>query len=94
MIVRYSANNSGGHWWLEDEDWHALEQAGWNVKWVKDDDHFKGKERWLGALAREATIECESIEVAIAKWEHVTGQNSQDQGCSCCGTPHNFYEEY
>lgn len=49
--------------------------------------------RWLGALAREASIECESEAVAIAKWEHVTGQNASDEGCRCCGSPHNFMEE-
>lgn len=96
MLIRYSSNNSGGGWWLNDEDWYALEKAGWNVKWIKDQEDrlFIRNERFLGALATEATIECESIDVAIAKWEHATGQNSQDQGCSCCGPPHNFYEAY
>lgn len=32
--VEYSANNSGGHWWLADEDWKALESAGWKVAWA------------------------------------------------------------
>lgn len=31
--VEYSSNNSGGDWWLEDEDWKALEDAGWLVLW-------------------------------------------------------------
>jgi len=31
--VEYRANNSGGNWWLDDEDWMALEDAGWHVKW-------------------------------------------------------------
>lgn len=25
MLIRYSSNNSGGSWWLTDEDWHKLE---------------------------------------------------------------------
>ena len=32
--VEYSANNSGGSWWLKDEDWRALERAGWKVAWA------------------------------------------------------------
>lgn len=34
MYVEYLSNNSGGHWWLKDEHWHALEKAGWVVHWV------------------------------------------------------------
>lgn len=33
MRVKYDSNNSGGHWWLEDKDWEALEKAGWEVEW-------------------------------------------------------------
>lgn len=35
--VEYSANNSGGHWWLTDEDWYKLEKAGWVILWAKDE---------------------------------------------------------
>jgi hypothetical protein len=31
--VEYDSNNSGGRWWLTDEDWKALEAAGWKVQW-------------------------------------------------------------
>jgi len=31
--VEYSSNNSGGRWWLKDDDWRALEAAGWKVVW-------------------------------------------------------------
>ncbi len=34
MYVEYSSNNSGGHWWLADKDWKALEKAGWVVAWA------------------------------------------------------------
>jgi hypothetical protein len=34
MYVEYNANNSGGHWWLKDKDWKALEKAGWTVMWA------------------------------------------------------------
>ena len=33
MKVKYSANNSGGSWWLSDANWIALEEAGWDVVW-------------------------------------------------------------
>lgn len=33
MRIEYKSNNSGGTWWLKDEDWIALEKAGWNVQW-------------------------------------------------------------
>ncbi len=32
--VEYNPNNSGGHWWLDDEDWKALEKVGWKVAWA------------------------------------------------------------
>lgn len=31
--VEYNSNNSGGSWWLTDENWKALEAAGWKVQW-------------------------------------------------------------
>lgn len=34
MYVEYTSNNSGGRWWLKDEDWKALEKAGWKVVWA------------------------------------------------------------
>lgn len=33
LKVDYTSNNSGGGWWLNDEDWLALEKAGWDVSW-------------------------------------------------------------
>lgn len=33
MIVKYDSNNSGGSWWLKDDDWKKLEDAGWKVEW-------------------------------------------------------------
>lgn len=31
--VEYSTNNSGGRWWLGDDDWRKLEVSGWEVVW-------------------------------------------------------------
>ena len=92
--VRYESNNSGGSWWLSDEDWKALEAAGWKVDWYKDDTGpFRKGDRWLGALASKAYCLTTSRESAISAWEEITGGNADDSGCSCCGVPHRFYEE-
>lgn len=80
--IEYSSNNSGGSWWLSDEDWKALEAAGWDVEW-KDG-------RWLGALATRASKETSDPQEAVREFERVTGQNAGDIGCTCCGPPHNF----
>jgi hypothetical protein len=93
--IKYDSNNSGGNWWLDDEDWVKLEAAGWKVDWVKDQPESmfrsKGQERWLGALATSATREGLTEDQAIAEFEAITGQRASDPGCSCCGQPHNFY---
>ena len=96
MKVEYDSNNSGGHWWLKDEHWLALEKAGWKVDWYKDqnEEFFKpGKDgRWLGALASAASREGLPLMDAVREWETITGQCSTDAGCSCCGNPHTFTE--
>lgn len=94
MLVKYSSNNSGGSWWLKDEDWLALEKAGWKVEWVRDNPNtlFKddGGERSLGALASRAEKEFETPGAAMREFEAVTGQTVSDEGCNCCGAPHSF----
>lgn len=93
--IEYSANNSGGSWWLTDEDWKILEEAGWEVIWLKDDEHFSSKVdengRWLGTKALRAKRYGVPIGVAEAEFAALTGQSPYDEGCSCCGQPHNFY---
>ena len=83
MVVEYSANNSGGSWWLSDKNWRDLEAAGWRVEWRK--------ERWLGALATEASKAFASESDAVEEWERVTGESASAIGCTCCGRPHAFY---
>lgn len=46
--------------------------------------------RWLGCIARGATIECQSLGEAIRIWENATGMDASDNGCNCCGPPHSF----
>lgn len=100
MKVEYSSNNSGGSWWLSDEDWRALEKAGWKVQWLKDDEFYKPfltkDGRYLGCLAKRATLEgVGSLQEAVAAWEAATALSSTDAGCPCCGQPHDFtaYDE-
>ena len=99
MNVQYSSNNSGGDWWLSDDDWRKLEAAGWAVEWKKDSDStfvqqmLDEEGRYLGALATSATKDFPTENMAIAEWEHVTGQNADEVGCTCCGQPHNFYSK-
>lgn len=84
MRVTYSSNNSGGSWWLTDDDWRNLEAAGWDVQWKKDG------ERFLGALAMKASKDFGDPADAIAEFERITGQDASAEGCNCCGSPHSF----
>lgn len=94
MRVTYTSNNSGGSWWLNDQDWKALEDSGWVVDWFSNRSNeyrtVDGSGRWLGGLAAKAYIEGLTLGDAILLWEDVTGENSADLGCSCCGAPHFF----
>ena len=97
MKVEYSSNNSGGSWWLSDDDWKSLENAGWDVNWAKDwDGEAAGGQmvdedgRYMGALAHDATLECDSMADAIRSFEASTGQSASDEGCNCCAPPHSF----
>lgn len=97
MRVEYISNNSGGDWWLKDEDWKALESAGWKVDWIANQEGMAfcqpDKEgRWLGALAKRAVREGLNLREAAREWELVTGARATDAGCACCGQPHNFTE--
>jgi len=101
--VELSENNSGGGWWLSDEDWHNLAKAGWVVDWaenrarsnqnwvrnsVEQDEH--GVWRYMGALAHDAKRYGVSLEVAQAEFRDITGQDPDEEGCECCGQPHYF----
>lgn len=93
--VEYSSNNSGGSFWLSDDDWRALEAAGWVVDWVKGStsgrySSFAQGDRYMGALATQAKRYGVGLRGAIMEFDDVTSQNSSDLGCSCCGTPHSF----
>lgn len=84
-MITYNTNNSGGDWWLSDKDWTSLEKAGWKVKWLED--------RFLGALATEASKEFKNVEDAKEEFAKVTGQDPEANGCDSCGEPHSFWEK-
>ena len=104
--VEYNSNNSGGSWWLSDEDWAALERAGWIIVWRWFDPDYKDRTEagfprlvlngepvgtdWLGAKATYAFRVGLSLDDAIAEWERVVGQDAYEEGCPCCGRPHSF----
>ena len=45
---------------------------------------------YLGAMAKYATKDFPTMADAIREWEKLTGKEASDNGCSCCGPPHNF----
>jgi hypothetical protein len=95
MLVKYATNNSGGDWWISDDGWRALADAGWDVEWFadKDDDphglHLRDG-RFLGALANYASKDFPTPKDAIEEFQRVTGCDASADGCSCCGPPHAF----
>lgn len=48
------------------------------------------EEKWLGAFAQYAYKHFNSIEEALEEFEKITKQNVLDDGCNCCGPPHEF----
>ena len=86
MKIKYESTNSGGKWWLSDDDWKKLEAAGWAVEWEKE----RGLKRGLRTLAKRASKDFETVGDAIREFEKVTGQDASDEGCNCCGAPHSF----
>lgn len=90
--VSYSSNNSGGRWWLNDDNWRDLEAAGWIVRWIREVEYYEGAERLLGALAMEAFLPFSTLDEALESFIDITGEDPDDAGCSCCGRPHDFAE--
>lgn len=98
MNIKYRSNNSGGSWWLTDQQWQALEDAGWTVEWGGYIDEGEPRptkasevqNRFLGAIATDCSIELPTIREAILSWEQAAGVSAAVEGCNCCGPPHNF----
>jgi len=60
--------------------------------WWIEDKHWRALEKagWH-VKASSAEKEFSSIEQAIREWEEITGLDSEESGCWCCGEPHHFY---
>lgn len=120
-VMEYDSNNSGGGWWLKDEDWLKLEEAGWTVHWVRPNENpdprfsvlsqtsgrvyselphevvqpvgsyeWAKDNRYMGAVAVSCAKAGKDANELLREWEAITGQDSADEGCNCCGPPHNF----
>lgn len=101
IIVRYSTNNSGGSDWLRVKDWEALEKSGWRTYGFGNFEYdSKGNEildaegypKFIGRKERRiyGYKKFDSIQEALEEFEKLTGQDVSDEGCNCCGAPHNF----
>lgn len=88
--IEYDSNNSGGGWWITDQNWKDLEAAGWEVQWFKNEASNGYKERFCDALAMKARRYGVSRRVAMAEFEDITGLSPYEEGCDCCGQPHYF----
>lgn len=100
ITVEYSSNNSGGSFWLSDDDWLALHNAGWELRdnrdysWGLDPHTLKDEDRYFGSeITTGARKSFETFREAVDEWESLTGENAGAQGCNCCGPPHNFSGE-
>ena len=92
--IRYSSNNSGGARWLDQKDWDALQAAGWLVEWSAWEEG-RHEYNWpSGTPARYAWAPAGMTEYqARVSFTDATEQSSWEEGCNCCGVPHNFYED-
>jgi len=78
MLVCFEHTNNGGYYWLSDNDWDALAEAGWLVR--RD--------------IQRAWITAGSVEAAKRFWsETLTHFDPNDDGCECCSAPFRFDEE-
>ena len=64
--VEYNPNNSGGHWWLTDDNWRALEAAGWKVQWASTG--FAYTEKGANELDADGTPKLVPIEKVKSKY--------------------------
>jgi hypothetical protein len=42
---------------------------------------------------RSAKKKFNSLEEGEKEWEYLTGRNSNEGGCECCGRPYQFWDE-
>jgi len=84
-LVEYNEQNSGGRWRMKSLCWTSLRSAGWDVY---SDASPKHATKVFGSKLAEGAIVS-----AMDEWESLTGLDSSDPGCDCCGPPHAFMAE-
>ena len=83
MRVEYSSNNSGGGWWLKDEDWKKLEKAGWVVEW--GGSYFCGQKYSFGSKKKPDVKPCNNPEKCPGhrKFESWKEMGEEDRWLGC-----------
>lgn len=81
--VRLSLNNSGGKWWLKENDELGLKNAGWKVNIA----HGVG-----GRHVAHAFLIGADIETALKSFRQATHFTGRELGCNCCGVPFSFVQ--
>lgn len=103
LLIEYYSNNSGGSDWLDEKQWKALKKAGWRLFGFRDfifDNRGqyaldkkglpKRKKPQIDKDTKYAFKRFDSIDEAIKEFEKLTGEDSDVEGCECCGKPHCF----
>lgn len=81
--IEFSENNSGGSFWLSEENYQALKDIGWEGEGIVPGERYAGRTLTRTGVSRR---------VALAEFEDATGWSPYEEGCDCCGQPFNFYE--
>ena len=89
MYVKLDQNNSGGSFWLNDQQFDALLADGWVVADQRREATYG---RAAQNLAIDIPVKDPQTAVTVAKIEfgRVTGFDPDDEGCNCCGQPFYF----
>lgn len=103
VLVKFSENNSGGHWWLNGEQYRALLMSGWGLDLAgmqyaakdyarKDGAHYFDTDDVPYFLRSNVVSIFDSYAEGVAAWESATGASASTVGCECCGPPYQLYD--
>lgn len=92
QTVTLDQNNSGGYFWLSDEQFDALLADGWYVAEDSGQWRLNSYGKRAQNLKLDVPVEREDHAVTIAKieFERITGEQADAIGCTCCGPPFDF----
>lgn len=93
-------NNSGGRWWLTQEDYVKLFEAGWVYERPEPrpegppfhmdyDKPFlsSNKDDTPYGYRKHTSFVADSMKDAVESFEKATGHDFFAEGCNCCGAP-------